>query len=440
MALDTQRQLLEDWRNRMRAAQQNLLDLHEDVTYKRLVDSTRRPRSMITGETRDALEPILEGLNELWQNVGLVRDVVDQAQAAYDAYEAHAKKAPWQRLVVSGPDEKAVAATIERLLNSESVTLPPVSTPLAQRKLGTAGIMRKTMKPDVLFSIMEETFGSVAGPVTVERHGATVVLDAREQPLPGDVLIGGIITRVAQIWRSGDEQLAELVEQLADAKARAEAVHVPVDSLVAAEQQLDGYKAVMRSDPLGAQSTVANQVRRAAESVLLQIEQMELARRNVLQQLEEARQLHARMIFVHSEAAAKYRERLSKIAVSLPDAYPAPTADSTVALLGPWLERLTPLAQEGRASAVVGLRRLLEQIRQQIALAETCLAQNDLPLRERSQLKDTFNCLQVKVSAEKLQVFPTVMAASTAAARALQHPTDLGRARSAIEQFRRALQ
>ncbi len=442
MTLDAQKTALEGWSARLGNALSNLAALEADFTYKQLCDSSQSDGviSTLRGKTRAQLVPALSSMNELWKGMVLVQGVVAEAQQLYDEYQEWHKQTAVHRLLGKGVKDPAVtAAEIDRLLTSESIALPPIKTPLARRKLTTAGVVPKFISPNALFSMMEAFFAVVSGPVEVLRSGTRIALPDNEDPQPGDEVVCGLVTCIRQVWKRWHSQTSDAKDCVEQLLVRCREVGFPQDALLTVSDRVESVLSDLLHDPLGDQVGELVQIQSSIAEVRRQLDELDDARRNADKNLADAQQLLAELLALNVQAAERLAERESKILDPNPQRFPRPVPAAVLRDLEAWLLRLRPNVQSGKRSAIIGLSRWVVQVRAKIAEATACIVENESPCQERRELKGRFNCLQVKISAEGMARYDDVLSASSAAAAALQRPTDLAAARSLVDALERSI-
>lgn len=440
-ALLAEKSLLDAWDQRLDNATRNLVELQGDFAYKLLTDSSTVDglSASIKGETRNQLAPLVAGMLELWKGRGLVQEVVDKARERYETYIAWARLPAVKRLIHGAMDEKSVAAEIDRLLNGDSVVLPPLKTLLAQRKLTTAASIGKTIRPEVLFQSLEDAFAAISGPVMVENSGSVRTLASDEHPQTGDVLVGGLITYIVRILRSWTTQKARLATAINALVLRGDELGLSIPEANEALQALEQASSQYYSDPLLAQKQIDLGVDRWLQQARQRIDAMVQARSNLSKSLADARQVLEKLVKRHAEALAKAAERQSKIAESDPSLIAQPCAQTVLDSCVRWLKRLEVSASEGKTSAVIGLTQFIAKVSEQLRITDRSVQDNEVPIQQRRELKDLFNCLQVKVAVEKMGRFEEIGELSRQAAAALARPTNLVDARRLVTAFEEML-
>ncbi len=139
-------QALEDWRGRIATATENLLALEDLPVVQRAQGGPGR--APLTGVTAAKVGPALALLPQLFQDIGLLTDAVDRAEAL------RRPLTPFWR------PERALDQ-IEALLTGPAVALPSVQTPFAQRGLLSAPETAQAITLAALLALMSRTFADV---------------------------------------------------------------------------------------------------------------------------------------------------------------------------------------------------------------------------------------------------------------------------------------
>src|SRR5262245_58646290 len=80
MTLEEVDALVADWKAKLQRASDNLLELRERITYKRLKGEGGWPPAKLTGTTQAVVVPALEAMQDLWAHYALFIEVVHRAK------------------------------------------------------------------------------------------------------------------------------------------------------------------------------------------------------------------------------------------------------------------------------------------------------------------------------------------------------------------------
>src|SRR5262249_49321717 len=135
---------LDAWRDRLQVIDDNLCELDEQPTLRKLEGRPGEPAVPLEGETQAQVEPALRALREVWTHRDRLSEVIDQATALRKSVR------PWS--------ESRQAVEIDALLNGPSITLGGSTVPLALRTLVTSAQEQNTVTPDALVQGMQRAY------------------------------------------------------------------------------------------------------------------------------------------------------------------------------------------------------------------------------------------------------------------------------------------
>src|SRR5579871_4297603 len=145
MTLEQIDRALSEWQSRLSVASNNLLELDDFLTYKRLKGDKGMPPARLAGVTESRVTPALAAIGLLWQYMQQLSDVINRA--------ADLRKS-MPRLWTS----ENTLGKIEQLLTGPSITLQTTETPLSQRGLLSGSTQAQTITPEQLLSVMTRAF------------------------------------------------------------------------------------------------------------------------------------------------------------------------------------------------------------------------------------------------------------------------------------------
>jgi hypothetical protein len=320
MALDAIDRLIEDWEERLRRVDENLLALESEPTYQMLAPRAA-PRPVLEGETERVVGPALDALAQLFEHRGRLTDVVDRAKDL---------RASMRGLALWGNDQKELS--IRALLDGPSIALPPEGTPLSRRALLDPASREVRIRPQDLLAAMAAAFDG-----------------ARDA-----------VFAVKEAWARIEPALTLLAARLADARVASQelAVEAAVAEMAAVERGLEAVRARTGVDPLGAVVYVDGRLGPRVDALAARLGEVAAQRDRIRSGLARARALCEELGQVHAAAQLAVVRMPAEIAGAR--AAGAPTDGAHVEGLAPWLSKIEQAAVAGRwHSAEVGLARWL---------------------------------------------------------------------------------
>jgi hypothetical protein len=352
---------IETWNRTIQVAMQNVLELLDDLSYKRLAGDGGLPT--LEGATEQRVTPVLAALDELWQALPMLSKWLDEVNTQFH-------RLPWFKATTE-------LAAIQQLLDGESIKIVTKTT-YAQRGLLTPDEVTHSVKPARLLAAMEEAYAN-AKAVIVEVDAAMLRLDDR-------------------LDRASRELAALSALAASQTEAAAELDHV-------AAQLTDARRQAAR-DPLGATAAVdgvAAELARLGQR--LAATQVEHARLET--ELAAAGARLAALEAAFATAKTAHDERLAKIAI---DGDPhAPFAHAVIEELARWLERLrSALGGGNRAATQLGLANWTAQLDARLADSARVAAENQRLLDHRRELRGLLDGFKAKAVATGLAEDPEV--------------------------------
>jgi hypothetical protein len=385
-SIDTQ---LTQWRDRLDRVNQNLLDFHSLYTYQRLSGTGGIPAADLTGITLTQVVPALTDLDQLFQHVDLLTDIIHRARS---------QRQNLPRLF----GQETHLQEIHDLLNGPSINLPPINIPLAQRSLLSDTSTYQNIAPETLLQAMVEAFD----------RARTVVM------------------AVEQAWSLLEPKLLALDQELLTLRPH----------LTNTEQQsfaatLHSLRLQIDSDPLTADRQFEQTLRPQLDAIHQKIAQQAGQRDRLQQSLRQGKTLMAQIQAIHSQLAIIDQERQEKVTLSLP---PAPAPEEITALQD-WLDRLIDRQTEV-AAVSIGIDRWSAQGQNLLARLETALRDNHQALDRRKELRGRLEALQAKAVARGWVEDAALVEIATIAKRMLySRPTPLDEAQTHLERYERHL-
>lgn len=391
-------QLIADWKNKVNIAGQNLLELQELPTYQRLCGSFGFPPVKLTGITQTRVTPALEAMNDLFQHFDLLVQTVDKAIKLR-------KQSP---RFLSIPK----LAEIIQLLTGDSIELPMVQTPLAQRELLTGAETTTKITPTQLLQVMQNAF-------SVARDAVLAVDDA---------------------WTQMEVMLADAEAQIFSMQNLAASLNQDCQSeLIQAASTIASLRQSIEQDPLGTSAVFQEHVQPILAKVKATLDQRIKQHNQIRDKLAIAHNLLQQLKEIHSLAIAAFAECQDKVldhSILLP-----PLSEEQIEALRQWLMKLETKLAEGLVNPIiVGLDNWTIKAREYIASEQQAYAVNNAPLQTRRELRGRIDALQAKALARQLIEDPILTELALQAKQLLySRPTPLNKAAELISQYEKRL-
>ena len=386
---------LEEWRNRLRLAMDNLLALDDNLTYKRLEGKDGLQQTPLTGLTQARVAPGLAAMHELFQQINRLSDVIDRATELRKA------------LPRFFPSDNSLRE-IDQLLNGPSIQLPSRLTPLAQRSLVSAPETAQAITPSVLLEQMANSF-------EVARAAITAVDTAWSRLEPA---LGECETQAIALLRRARD--------LGEADA---------PDLIAVRDRVAALRKRIESDPLGVTSDFNTEVRPLLENASARLNESERQRDRIQSDLAQARKLLEQLNALHRQTVEALDQCRQQVAD--PTGLLAPLDAASLEELNPWLGTLEDAASQGRwRAARIGLDRWLKTAGEYAEAERTACRANQAPIELRNELKGRLSALKAKAQARGLTQDPTLSALAQQADSLLrQTPTQLALASQRVREY-----
>jgi chromosome segregation ATPase len=338
---------LAEWRSRLEVVDDNLRELDDEPTLRKLEGRPGVPAVVLEGATAARVGPALRSLRDVWAYRDRLADAIDRAQELRKSVVLK----PW----AEGKQMQA----IDDLLNGPSITLQSAkTTPLALRSLMTSAQERNMVTPASLLRAMESSFA-----------------DARDAVFAVDAAWDKLLPSLVKIGR-----------ELEALRTRAATLGLDVDA--DADQlacTLDGLRRQAECDPLGALESSAADLEPRLALLRARIDALEHNRASVQADLANAETMLERL--ESTNAAAADVQRRCQAEIRDPRGLRPALDAGHIEGLRPWLATLRATADKGNWSAArVGLDRWLASAADYLATAEAARAANSAPLEQRDQL------------------------------------------------------
>ncbi len=373
------------------AVANNLMELQADATYQLLTGSGGATRLQLRGETAARVLPALAEMETLFQQFGLLQAWLERvAQMRRDLRPVFGR-------------EQALKE-IEAVLRGESIRLPETALPLSQRNLLSGLERARGVRPDDLLARMVEAFAK-----------------ARDAVL----MVGEVWEQVLVEVEAAEAELRALRGQVAGAAVPRE--------IGAAEALLEGVKAGVECDPLGARGELRGKLRPSLAALAGRVR----LRVQVQQEMLAAEAMLRRLLELEEEIGVAGKNSFERIAGAVAEV----DARGEVEGLRVWLERLKQRCEEERPEAIgVGLRNWQRAADGLVQRETDKLRRVSLPLEMRRELRGRMEALKAKARAYGMAE-NVVMAELAAEAEALLYarPTDVARAAAAVGMYEQKL-
>ena len=398
MTLDQIDAALSGWRARLAQAADSLLELDGNAAYQRLRPSTGQPPVVLTGRTLARIGPILPLIDGLWQTQSQLTDSVNQAEKLRVALK---------RLWVHEADQRE----IEFLLLGESILLPAVDMPFAQRGLLSAPAPVRGMTLEQLLSQMTRNYALVKDAV---------------------LTLGGA-------WDTLGQKLAEAEREMADLDALAKQLGLDVSAtLTAAHRELTALHDRVASDPLGASADFTTSLNSQLTRIRTQLTATKQRRDQLDADLRRADKWVSELDALQKSCQAAQAECIAKIA-NFSSTLPFVPND-----LAGWLRSVEAARQSQQwKSAQIGLTRWFQAADAAHEMLSGFLTSSTAMLERREELRGLLRALQAKATAQEARGVPVPpdLAALALRAEALLHgrPTPLDEAAALVSEYERRL-
>ena len=388
---------LAEWSERLSLASRNLLELDDMATYKRLQGDLDAP-PVLVGVTQARVVPTLGAVARLWRYLQLLNDVVKQASDLRNALP---------RLFRAENSLQRIAD----LLRGQSIALPPIETPIAQRGLLSVSQTPQTTSPELLLTAMTHVFDEVRNTI--------LAVDAAWNQLEPAL--------------ADADASANQLRQLALALGEGD-----LPELAAAQRRIMELQKAVASDPLGVNADFDRDILPLLQNARSRLETISRQRRETQADLKRARDLIFLLRDTHNQCRQALQTTREKIAD--PQGLAAPLDGSAIDDLENWLVTLEQTAQAGRQKAArIGLDRWLPSATASLESERVALAANKAPLDQLAELRGRLGALQAKAKAiqSRGQTLDASLPALASEADARLHtvPTPLSQAAHLVSEY-----
>ena len=397
LTLDQIDQQLKAWQASIDIVAQNLTDLRALPIYLRLSGSPGYEKARVAGETAVKVDAALDLMCQLFEHLDRLYLVLNDAR--------HVRR---ELPSMFGADEKM--RQIDRLLNTQSIELPPVTTPVQARGLLSIPVTAQKVYPRELLESMLQAF----------ERAKSIVVD------------------VDDTWRGLDMTLTRAELEIADLK---EKMTPQPSELFGAEARMRQIRKEIDEDPLAAKASFATAIEPLLGRLRKEFQEAVRVQNEAHQGLEAAREQFQKLVDTNTQAVLAGTECQAKVAAGDLSGLRLPVDQATIDALSKWLDTLSAKIAEGQAKPVlIGIDRWNAQAALAMKTAETALAANAKPVNERRELRGRLQALKAKAQAIGLSERPELSDLATRASTLLYAtPTSLSEAREIVRQFERSL-
>jgi hypothetical protein len=390
--------LLTEWQQKADAANQNLLDLYDLPAYQQL-NGMGNPPSNVTGTTQQQASTALTAIDRLFEYLELFNRQIDRAKR-------FRRELP--SLFVSDSQLQA----IEHLLTGDSIELPSIQTPLAEREL-----------------------------ISIDRQARSISLATLlERMIVAFAIARDTFVSVEKAWTELESKLITTHNSLIELQQLAQYLQVVTPpQLATAQTNFTNLQLQIERDPLGTNLAFTQDITSLINTARHELEHLAHQRQQLQSDFAVAPQSLQKLKQLNQDSIAAYRESQSKIKHNLPTISPFPEAE--IAEMERWLERLTTKFSAGIVAPVrVGLTNWHHKIQAYTTTAASALAANRLPLATRQELRGRLDALTAKALAKGKAEDPLLADLATQARSTLySSPTDLNLAIDLVRQYERGL-
>jgi hypothetical protein len=390
--------LLKDWQHKVNAANQNLLDLYDLPTYQR-VTGTGNPPVNLAGITQQRVGEALTAIDRLFEDMELLSGTIDRANRLRQQLPS---------MFVS--DESL--QEIYQLLVGNSIQLPTLQTPLANRNLFSSTQQLQAISPTELIERMMAAF-------TIAR----------------DVLVA-----VDLAWTELETKLITNHQSLLDLQQLAQQLQIPVSpALTAAQANFAQLQMQIDRDPLGVNHTFDRDLAPLINKTSQELTTLSNQRQWLQTEFITAKQKLEQLRELDRAAMSAQVESQIRITHNLPMFPQLPPQD--LSEISQWLGRLEISFQAGNISAVhVGLINWLNKMEAYTHTAQAALTANRRPLDLRAELRGRLDALTAKALAKGKAEDPVLADLAVRARQILySSPTALNQATDLVRNYEQRL-
>ncbi len=357
MTLEEVDEQLAAWQAQLALASSNLIELDDLFTYKRLRGEIGEAAPVLTGITATRVGPALAAIQDLWQYLQLLQDLLHRAQEL--------------RKTVRLWSQDRILLEIEQMLRGPSLSLGTTQKPLALRGLLSTSQQAEKVTAASVLQFMTRAYEM-----------------AKDTILEVDVA-----------WKRLEQDLSDFEIQLAALSKDAAAIGSDAEAeLTPLQTKLKTLYTRVVSDPLGVNSDLAKEFVPAANRVRTRLDQIVKQRQETLALIDRAEALLTELRETNCRCAEALTACRSKI--DRPNGLRSPLPASSLDDLQSWLQTLVQTLQQGNwQAASVGLSRWLDSGQSHLTAERAALAANSAPLDSLAELRGRLSSLRAKANA-----------------------------------------
>jgi hypothetical protein len=337
--------------NRSARAVENLKELAQLETYKKLIGQEGMAASTLSGETESKMAPTIVALKLHIHQVSLILAVVEKAKA----------------LIAERP-RQGKSAELEKLLTARSLS------PLA---------------PEEDSAVAEEVVGLISAKDLLDR-----LVENFEE-------IKKSVMAIDALWNYLPLAIARANDEMKQAIQLCETLGEDDEELLDVNYTLKTLQLKMQADPFGVKEILDRQVSPPLSKLLKHLHDTEVQRQQVEAEVRKARQKWDQLVQIRNLAQQAYDKAKAKVAAppGLREAVPQEVLDD----LGAWLKTLESTLYAGRWQAsAVGVQRFLITVEDHLIEESKILKSNEIPLVILTELRGRLSGLQTKAARLKL--------------------------------------
>ena len=338
--------------NRLARASDNLMELAQLHTYRRLTGADGFPPASLSGDTEVKLKPTLKMTKVLWHHLSLIINLIDKAKTLIGATQ-------WLN-----PDH---AAQIDDLLNGKTID-PKFDAVLGDEPIAETPTSFVSAKE--LLDQMSENFENVKKSI--------MAVDA--------------------LWNYLPIALSKAEEDTIDLLHLVAALNEEPPELSVVPGKLQSLRLKIEADPFGVKETLDRDISPVLARLRKELAALELQRNEVRTELKKAH--HRFEQLKDTRTRADLANIKSKDKVSDPHGLRDPLPLEAIEDLVDWLSTLESTLGSGRwKAASIGLQRFLLTVDDHLNEELKILRANEAPLVVLAELRGRLSALQSKAEA-----------------------------------------
>jgi len=384
-----------EWDRKRAVATQNVVDLINNTTYKRLTGAGGFASIKLTGITEARCTPALKALSQIWELFAQIGTVLDQAHDL--------------RQKVRGIFNADQLLELQKLLTGPSVKIT-VQVDFGKRSLLTPAEVSDGLTLDRVMNSM----------IAAYDEGKSLIVEVEQAQAFLQQSLVGSIDKI-QALQTSAQKLGEGL----------------LPELTALDTKVNEYCDQILSDPLGMKANferdiapLLNQASDRISGIKAQFDQVE-------RDLAHAHDTLASLLETHKKAEDAYTERQLKVLSHPGEILPRPPEAGTITSLQDWLGRLDVTMSQGKWKPLsVGVANWSIQATERLHACQVAYAASLELLNKRRDLRDYLGALRTKAQtygrSEDME-----LAKIEQAARALLYtrPTDLIEAEKLVKSY-----